>query len=107
MIYYETGALCGGDVWVLKLNGITRACIYSIQSGAQRVIVGLETASNPFSTVDRNIDVKYTNLYRNQTNGTDWQVLGHPSASDFIVDPAYDYAWVSDTAQNFFLPPLD
>lgn len=104
-IYYETGALCGGNRWILQLNGITRACLTGYPASGQGLYVGLETASNPFNPTDRNIDVKYTNLKRNQTNGTDWRDLG--TQPQWNIWPNYSATLVSGTAQNFYLAPLD
>lgn len=103
-IYYETGALCGGNRWILTLNGITRACLVTSGSSAQHVNVGLEVVSYPPDPTDRNIDVKFTNLYMNLTNGTNWLELGTPQ---WLVDDFYTKSWVSNTAENFYLAPLN
>jgi hypothetical protein len=104
-IYYEAGTLCGGNRWILSLNGITRACLVTGNSSGQGLQLGLETASLPPDPTDRNIDVKYTNLNRNQTNGTDWRVLGQPQLQN--ISCCYNASVVSDTAYNFYLAPLD
>jgi hypothetical protein len=76
-------------------------------SSAQHLNIGLETQSTPSDPTDRNIDVKYTSLYRNQTNGTDWIPLGQPAPSDYVISDFYSASWVSNTAQSFYLAPLN
>lgn len=103
-IYYTSCGTGGPRQWTLVFAGNRHACLNMGTAAAQRLTLGLEVVG---SSIDRNIDVKYTSLYRNQTNSYDWQVLGKPAPSDFIIDPNYDYDWVSNTSQNFYLPPLD
>lgn len=103
-IDYGSCALAGGaNRWKLTFGGSLRGCVNTGNSGAQGLYIGLETTGG--STVDRNIDVKYTNLKRNHTNGPDWVDLGNPGLQN--LDPNYTYQWVSNTAQNMYLAPLD
>jgi hypothetical protein len=106
-IEYATCSQGGYPAWVLTFAGTERACRTASATAALRVIVGLEVVSDPFNPADRNIDVKYTSLKRNLNNGSTWLDLGHPPASDFYSDPNYTHQWVSDTAQNFYLAPLN
>lgn len=96
--------VCGGQ-WVLTFNGITRACLATAASSSDWLVVGLETRSLPDDPTDRNIDVKYTNLKRNQTNGTQWLDLGTPILQK--IDPNYTGSHPSTTAYNLYLAPLD
>lgn len=95
------------QAWVLSLPGNSpRACVEG-PTAARGLYIGLETASNPADPADRNIDVKYTILYRNQTNGATWVELGTPPPSANQCDPNYAYTIVSSTQHNFFLPPMN
>ncbi|MGI8822089.1 MAG: hypothetical protein ACR2JP_02080 [Acidimicrobiia bacterium] len=90
------------DRWLMSFGGTLWACYVGSSSVARRAIAGLETTGG--STVDRNIDVKYTNLNVNRSGNTDW-ILFRPSEGP--VGDFYEYEFVSNTKFNTFLPPLD
>jgi hypothetical protein len=62
---------------------------------------GLEASG----TVDRNIDVKYTNLMKNHPGSTTWSNLGDTRPG--YADPNCTYQYVSNSAFNVFLAPLE
>lgn len=103
-IYYSFCQAANANRWVMTFNGVQRTCMNAGTTGAQALNIGLETTGG--STTDRNIDVKYTNLKKNLTGSTTWSDLGNPGAS-LVIDPNYSYQFVSNTAQNFYLAPLD
>jgi len=87
--------------WHLYFGGTLWRCQNSGAVGATRAAAGLETKG---TTVDRNIDVKYTELNINRRDGLAWLNF---SANDNIADPNYTVNVVSNTAVNVFLAPLD
>jgi len=101
-IYYDFCSPSGPNAWVLTFAGTQRKCATNSGSGGSRASVGLETAGG--STVDRNIDVKYTNLQVNLTGSTTWINF---SQSGVHVDPSYSLTVVSATAVNAYLAPLN
>jgi hypothetical protein len=97
----------GYPSWVLYFAGTMRTCMHMAYNAGQDLGIALETVTpgTPANPTDRNIDVKFTALMRNQTNGTNWINLGlagNPVGSDF-----YDHTEVSSTAWNFYLAPLN
>lgn len=89
--------------WLLSFGGVLWRCKDSGAVGAVSGKAGLETTGG--SNVDRNIDVKYTNLQRNMQGSTSWLNLG-PFNESFAA-PNYTYQFVSNTAFNVFLAPLN
>ena len=87
--------------WLLSFGGTLWRCKNSGAVGATRAAAGLETVN---TTVDRNIDVKYTELNINRIGNLTWLDF---SANDNIADPNYTVNVVSYTAVNVFLAPLD
>ena len=88
--------------WQMSFGGVLWRCIQSGANGATQAIAGLETTGG--SSVDRNIDVKYTNLQRNMKGSNAWVNLIHNGQT---VDPNYTVTIVSNTAHNAFLAPLN
>jgi hypothetical protein len=97
----------GNPGWVLTFATVVRACQQFGTTAARSLVVGLETVNftNPPNPADRNIDVKFSDLKRNLTNSTSWVDLGQSGQP--VVFDFYDYTIVSNTAQNFFLAPLN
>jgi hypothetical protein len=90
-----------GNRWVLTFAGTTRTCIFG-PSSAVAVTGGLETVQA--STVDRNIDVKWTNMM--------WSVGGNTfvnvgNTQPGYCDDFYTYQYVSDSSWNTYLAPLN
>jgi len=106
-IYHTTCPFWAQTLWVVSFNGTALDCVNLGSNSAQYLTVGLEVRTDPFDATDRNIDVKYTQLFRNQTNGANWIELGHPPMSDVYLDQSYKWQWVSNTAQNFYLGVLN
>lgn len=104
-ISYGWCSTLGANTWRLYFGGTLRKCVPSSSVGATTLVIGLETV-NAGST-DYNIDVKYTNLKKNLTGSTTWSNYGNPGAGGEYWDDNYLGEIVSDTAENFFLPPLD
>lgn len=92
--------------WLMYHDGGLWAC-YDATDFSRGAAAVLETAGSPPSTTDRNIDVKFTNLNVNRSNGGDWLVFGSIAAVDIILSPDYTYGWISNTAHNSFLAPLN
>jgi hypothetical protein len=84
--------------------GTLWACYSNTSSTSRAAIAGLETTGG--STTDRNIDVKYTNLKTNSVGSSTWNNF---NASTAIIgtDPNYSNTYVSATAFNVYLAPLD
>ncbi len=89
------------DRWLMSFGGTLWACYVGSSTVSRAAYLGLETTGG--STIDRNIDVKYTDLNVNRSGNLDW-ILFRPSEG--IVHCCYEYAFVSNTAFNTFLPPL-
>lgn len=88
--------------WLLYFGGSLRRCKSSGATGATIIGAALETAGS--STVDRNIDVRYKNLEFNLVGFTPWasaDIQGH------FESPNYSFTYVSATAFDVFLAPLD
>ncbi len=94
----------GASRWVLWWNSVVRACLTSSATYASRAIVMLETTGP--GTTDRNIDVKYSSLYKNFVASFDWFPFGDCDFSPSFADPNYDLDGTSNYACNVFLPPL-
>lgn len=67
------------------------------------MLAALETTSG---TTDRNIDVKYSSLQLSLTGSSTWADFGN-SGGAAHADPNYTYAYVSNTAFNVYLAPLN
>jgi hypothetical protein len=90
-----------GTRWVLTFAGAQRTCIYNGNTQGPKIVAGLET----LTTADRNIDVKYTNLKKNLPGSSTWSNMGDTRPG--YTDPNYAYTYVSTSAFNVFLPPLN
>jgi hypothetical protein len=89
------------NAWLMYFGGTLWRCLYSDQHVAQSVGVGLETTGG--SNVDRNIDVKYSELeHRSQGSG----FVGWGTASTFAA-PSYTVTQPVNAKINAFLAPLD
>jgi hypothetical protein len=88
------------DRWLLFFGGVLWSCKQSASHESIQAIAGIETTTMS----DHNIDVKYTALELNFANGSQYQDFGVPLHSE---DPNYSYQFVSSTAFNVFLAPLD
>ncbi|MGB8361544.1 MAG: hypothetical protein WCE80_09105 [Acidimicrobiia bacterium] len=88
--------------WLLSFGGTLWTCKNLSSSAAVRAIGMIETTGT--STVDRNIDVKYTNLKYRYSGASTWNNFGTATS---VVAPSYTYAYVSSTAFNVYLAPLD
>ncbi len=102
-IQYKTCQASGLSRWVVTFNGIVRSCIYSGNTQGTYLAAGLEVDN---SLVDKNIDVKFTNLKKNHPGSTTWSDLGSTNAAKRI-DNYYSYTDLGSTAFNVFLAPLD
>jgi hypothetical protein len=101
-ILYKFCVAAQANRWVLTLGGVQRTCISSASTGGTRMIGMLETTGG--SATDRNIDVKWTNMNRNTVGFSTWTAFGTPSS---FVAPSYSYQFVSTTAFNTYLAPLN
>jgi hypothetical protein len=91
--------------WQLTLGGVFRGCIQSGLTSGYMVAAMLETTGG--STVDRDIDVKYTNLLARQSGGSGfWALQGNVSDLGVVTDAAYTNTKVTDQAFNVYLTPL-
>lgn len=91
-----------GNRWVMKFAGTQRGCMSMGNTQGDSILAGLEA----YGTIDRNIDVRYTNLKKNHPGSTTWSDIGDTRAARH-VDPNYVYAYISNTAFDVYLPPLD
>lgn len=99
-------ASCSGSTkWVLWFAGIQRACLTSSYTYSNLLGVGIETTGG--STTDRNIDVKYFNLYKNYTFSTTWFAFENCDIPPSFANPNYAWDGTSNWACNVYLPPLD
>lgn len=80
-------------------------CLTSGANYASRVVGALETTGT--STVDRNIDAKYTSVYYNLRGDGVWYNFGTWTLSPSYVDPNYSISAPSATSCNVYLAPLD
>jgi len=99
-ILYTTCPTIGAR-WVLTFAGAQRTCIYQGNTQGPAILAGLET----FSGTNRNIDVKYTNLKKNLPGSSTWSNMGDTRPGH--ADLNYTYQYVSTSAFNVFLAPLD
>lgn len=94
---------CSGiNRWKLDFFGGTRNCT---SNGYSQGVIIVGMLENNGSTNDHNLDVKYTNMMKNHPGSTTWSNMGDTSpghAADW-----YTYQYVSTTAFNLFLAPLD
>ncbi len=104
-IQYQTCTSTGASRWVLTWASVQRACLVSGATNASRVIVALETTGG--STVDRNIDVKYTAIQYKKRSGGSWYAFGTCTLSPSFAEPNYSISAPSSTACNTYLAPLD
>lgn len=88
--------------WLLFFGGTLWRCMSHSATGAIGAAAGLETTGS--STTDRNIDVKYTGLNTSNINSSTWNAFG---AGTSIHSPNYSYQYVSTTAFNVYLAPLN
>ncbi len=86
----------------MSFGGTLWACYLGSSDFSRWAAALLETTPTN-QTIDRNIDVKYTDLEVNRSGNSDW-ILFRPVQG--TVDCCYDYEFVSNTAFNVFLPPL-
>jgi hypothetical protein len=100
-IYYDFCSPSGPASWVLTFAGVQRRCVQDGTTQGSRASVFLETVG---TTIDRNIDVKYSGLMINPTNSATWQNF---TATGSAAAPNYTVNIVSDTAVNAYLAPLD
>jgi hypothetical protein len=89
--------------WQMVMGGLIWACYANTASAGITVGAGLETTGG--SLTDRNIDVKYTDMQFSLTGSQTWINFG-PSSTYFTA-PSYTNQYVSATAFNVFLAPLD
>jgi hypothetical protein len=101
-ITYNWCPSASGNRWLMSFEGVLWTCLNAGVTAAVQVTAGLETTGT--SSVDRNIDVKYTNLERNMQGSTTWVNLVHNLT---IVNPNYDLDIVNNRAHNAYLAPLD
>lgn len=105
-IYYSFCSPIGPVNWVLTFGGVQRRCITFSSSSAAKLIIALETA--PFGTTeDFNIDVKYTNVYKNLSSSSTWVQFGGCPQPPGFADSNYALVSVSGFACNTYFPPLD
>jgi hypothetical protein len=102
-ISYKFCVAVQANRWVLTFAGVQRTCIFSASSGGQAFAAGLETTG---TITDRNIDVKYTNLYKSLIGSSAWTQAGNTAVHAF-ASPNYTYQYVSLFAFNTYLAPLD
>lgn len=91
--------------WVLFWNNAEMGCLTSGANYSSRVVIALETTGG--STVDRNIDAKYTSVYYNLRGDGVWYNFGTCTLSPSYVDPNYSISAPSTTSCNVYLAPLD
>ena len=100
-----TQALCNGIYsWNMYFSGFLRKCLNTGTYLGSGVAVGIETTN---TTLDKNIDVKYTNLIRNLIGTSTWSNFGGCPVPPSLRSPNYAVATVSGTACNTCMPPLD
>ncbi|HET7181099.1 MAG TPA: hypothetical protein VFI15_02600 [Candidatus Limnocylindrales bacterium] len=92
----------GTNQWKLDFAGGTRHCTNNGHS--QGVIIN-GMMENDGNTTDHNLDVKYTNMMKNHPGSTTWSNMGDTRPGN--ADPFYTYQYVSTTAFNLYLAPLD
>lgn len=102
-ITWEWCPSASANRWLMTMSGVVWACYQSSASSGAGVAAGLETTGS--SNVDRNIDVKYTNLKTNVTGTSTWGNFG--SGSIIITDPSYSNSYVTTNAFNVYLAPLN
>jgi hypothetical protein len=88
--------------WLLSFGGTLWRCKSSGATGASFIGAGLETIGS--SMTDRNIDVKYTNMEFNLVGFSSW---ASADMQDHFESPNYSHTYVSPTAFNVFLAPLN
>jgi hypothetical protein len=88
--------------WLLSMGGTLWSCYGSSSTTASRVSAMLETTGS--STVDRNIDVKFTGLNWSLSGSSSWTSFG---TGTVVHSPSYSNSSVSSTAFNVYLAPLD
>lgn len=94
---------CGlTNKWVLDFEGVTHNCT---SNGYSQGVLMDAMLENDNGTVDHNLDVKYTNLMKNHPGSQTWSNLGDTRPGH--ADPSYTYQYVSTTAFNVYLAPLD
>jgi|GEM_PF-2932817 len=101
------GTTCGptSGGWQLTMAGVFRGCIQSTASSGHAVAAMLETTGG--STVDRDIDVKFTSMLSRQYGGTGWWALqGNVADVGIVTASSYSNVKVNDQAFNVYLAPL-
>jgi len=95
----------GNTRWVLYWNSVEKACLYSASASASAVSVVLETTGP--GTTDRDIDVKYYNLYKNFTGSGTWYAFGNCDFSppSYKAD-FYSLDGLSDYRCHLWLDPM-
>lgn len=101
-IEYTLCAPLGFQRWVMTFSGSLRVCIYMPWTSADSITAGLETVQS--NTIDRNIDVAYTNLRKGYPCCTGTDPFGTPIHNE---SPSYVYHLTSTTAFEVYLAPLD
>jgi hypothetical protein len=89
------------NLWTLYFGGALRSCEFGTSSSGAIVNSGLEVSGG--TTIDYNIDVKYTNLRRRIAGST---LYSSPGTSFACIDPSYQYQSVSSSAHNDYLGTL-
>jgi len=103
-IEFKACPATGLNRWVLTLGGVVRGCVNASGTSGPQINVGIETTGG--SSTDRNIDARYTSLMR-KSPGANWVNWGSAAGTGFIVDLSYAADWVSETAIDTYLPPLN
>jgi hypothetical protein len=106
-IYWTSCA--GYSRFVMSMAYVPRACLLPWNpywTAGDRIAVGLETTPWWLITEDYNIDAKWTNLRKNYSNLSGWYVFGNCEGYE-VQNPNYQVQYVSNTACNTYLPPLD
>jgi hypothetical protein len=88
--------------WVLAFGGITQFCF---SNGFTQGIGLYAMIENDNGVASRDIDVKYTNLMKNLPGSGTWSNLGDTRPGH--ADQDYVFTYVSTTAFNVYLPPLN
>jgi hypothetical protein len=87
-----------GNRWVMTFAGSQRGCIVGPSNGIQ-IVAGIETNT----LTDRNIDASWTSMQAN--HGVGWVNVGNTAPG--YADSNYTYQYVSNSAWNTFLAPLE
>lgn len=88
---------------MLWMGGVLYNCIAHSSTVGSRASAFLETTRQG-TTIDRNIDVKFTNLRTSNAGSSALNVFG---AGVHVHSNNYSYQLVSNTAFNVYLAPLD